>query len=34
MGESLDERITNLKNIVNKYSLNDQLYIADQLSAL
>jgi len=34
MGESLDQRITNLKNIVNKYTQNDQQYIADQLSNL
>jgi len=34
MGESLDQRITNLKNIINKYTQNDQQYIADQLSNL
>jgi len=34
MGESLDQRITNLKNIINKYTQIDQQYIADQLSNL
>jgi hypothetical protein len=32
MGESPDERITNLKFIINQYSANDQQYIANKLS--
>ena len=32
MGESPDERITNLKYIINQYSINDQQYIANKLS--
>jgi hypothetical protein len=32
MGESPDERITNLKYIINQYSVNDQQYIANKLS--
>jgi len=32
MGESPDERITNLKYIINQYSANDQQYIANKLS--
>jgi len=33
MEESLDERLTNLKNISNKYNSVDQQYIADKLSS-
>ena len=32
MEESPDERITNLKYIINQYSANDQQYIANKLS--
>jgi hypothetical protein len=32
MGESPDERIKNLKNIINQYSNTDQQYIANKLS--
>jgi len=34
MGESNDERLSNLKNIVSKYNNVDQQYIADRLSDL
>ena len=34
MGESNDERLANLKNIVSRYNTIDQQYIADRLSDL
>jgi len=34
MGESNDERLSNLKNIISRYNTVDQQYIADQLSNL
>jgi hypothetical protein len=34
MGESNDERLANLKNILSKYNTVDQQYIADRLSDL
>jgi len=34
MGESFDERLVNLKNIINRYNTIDQQYISDRLSDL